>query len=132
MKYVCFLAAAGFVSGAAAAEPPPALYTLDQSSAGEFLYLERCSSCHNADLTDGNHGPGLVTDTFWANWEKKPARELYGRIISTMPEDDPGTLSPSQALSLVAYILKANGYPAGDAPLASPNNLNGIALQRVK
>ncbi len=127
------LVAAGFAPFASrGAEPPPALFTADQPAAGEALYLQRCSGCHNANLTDGGQGPGLITDGFWSNWEQKSARTLYGRILSTMPSNEPGSLLPGEALLLTAFILKSNGYPAGEQTLETADTLNPVRLHRQK
>ena len=110
----------------------PALFTAEQAAIGEKIFVERCSGCHNVDLSDGGHGPGLATDNFWAQWDGQPARPLYGRIISTMPAENPGSLVQADALSIVAFILNTNNYPAGDKPLAAPGDLDGIQLRRLK
>lgn len=107
-------------------------FTVEQAKAGEALFTTRCGGCHNADLSAGGHGPSLSGDGFWANWEKRPVRELYSRIISTMPADDPGVLEPPQVLDLISYILLGNGYPAGAGRLTSPDALNQPTLNRQK
>jgi hypothetical protein len=51
-------------------------------------------------------------------------------VISTMPANDPGSLSQPDALALVAFILRRNGYPPGNATLTEPADLQGIVINR--
>ena len=39
--------------------------------------------------------------------------DLFDRIRTTMPQDNPGKLSRDQYADILAFVLKANGYPAG-------------------
>jgi len=39
--------------------------------------------------------------------------ELFERIRTTMPQDNPGKLSRAQYADILSFILKSNGYPAG-------------------
>jgi hypothetical protein len=44
-----------------------------------------------------------------------------------MPEDDPGSLSPDEYSAIISYLLRENGYPAGEEDLAA----DAIALQYI-
>ena len=46
-----------------------------------------------------------------------------------MPEGDPGSLSPAQYASVVAYLLQLNGYPAGEAAL--PTALSALRAMEI-
>jgi hypothetical protein len=47
-----------------------------------------------------------------------------------MPEDNPGSLTPSQAADVFAYILESNGFPAGPRELpADAEALEAILLE---
>jgi hypothetical protein len=50
-------------------------------------------------------------------WKGRPVFDLYEMISEKMPEDDPGSLSPKESTEVVAYLLKANGSPAGKQAL---------------
>jgi mono/diheme cytochrome c family protein len=101
---------------AAPQDPPPAgrstmtgVYTAEQATAGETTYGNVCTGCHNL----GSHsGP-----SFSQKWKGKPLFDLYEQINEKMPEDDPGSLTPAESAQIVAYLLKANGNPAGTQPL---------------
>ncbi len=43
--------------------------------------------------------------------------ELFDRIRNSMPQDEPGPLSPQRTAEIVAYILSANELPAGNRAL---------------
>ena len=103
-----------------------------QIDMGAAVFREKCIGCHNPDLNAGGFGPALKGAFFWNSWENKSARELYGRILSTMPANDPGSLSQREVLSLTAFILHANGYPIGDTTLKGPEDLGPIRISRAE
>jgi mono/diheme cytochrome c family protein len=107
-----------------------AISTPEQAQTGAALYAEKCTGCHSADLGEGGHGPPLKGEYFWTTWGGQSARKLYGTVISTMPASDPGSLSPADTLALVAFILRANGYPPGTTPLAQPADLQDIVITK--
>ncbi len=50
-----------------------------------------------------------------------------------MPESAPGSLSPDEAVSLVSYILRLNGFEAGSSELAAdPAVLGAISLRSIR
>jgi hypothetical protein len=77
-------------------------------------------------------GPALKGDVFWSSWNGKTARELYNRLITTMRDGNPGSLSVKEALDLMAHILRENGYLAGDTPLENPKQLDTLKLEQKK
>jgi mono/diheme cytochrome c family protein len=87
------------------------VYTAEQATAGEKIYGNICTGCHNLGSHSGQ--------TFAQKWKGKPVSDLYEQINFKMPEDDPGSLSPAESAQLVAYILKTNGNPPGTQPLSS-------------
>jgi mono/diheme cytochrome c family protein len=95
------------------------VYTADQANKGRTTYLGECSRCHGESLTGSESGPALLGDTFLNGWNDHTAAELLDRIASTMPQDSPGRLSRQQAADIVAYLLKANEFPAGQRALSS-------------
>ena len=117
----------------ASSAPSSMLAAVDQAQAehGRQVFGEKCASCHGANL-GGEHAPALTGNTFWAEWDQQTARALYGRIISTMPPDSPGSLAEADAISLVVHILQANGLPSGGAAIQSANQLNSLKLVRPK
>ncbi len=73
-------------------------------------------------------GPGIQGEDFRKAWSGKTLFELYDKIKTTMPANEPGTLSAAATADMVAYILKLNDYPAGATELPSDN----AALGQIK
>jgi mono/diheme cytochrome c family protein len=104
------------------------VYTAAQAVRGEALYKMQCGLCHG-DTLAGDIGPPLSGDLFAAVWGPMAASDLFDKIRNTMPADSPGTLSRPQTADLVAYLLKANAFPAGAAELSPVDTaLKQIAL----
>ena len=77
--------------------------------------------------------PPLRGDDFLATWKGRNTAELFERIRSTMPTDSPGSLSGQRYLDIVAYILSANGFPAGESELPpDPAVLRSIVITSQK
>lgn len=121
---------AGSTVGAAARQdsrPAPAaelsvwdgVYTEEQSQRGERTYAASCVMCHAAELTGGQVVPALVGEDILNKWNGAMAGEIFEQIRQTMPQDNPGSLTPAQSADLLAYIFKKNKFPAGKAELAS-------------
>jgi S-disulfanyl-L-cysteine oxidoreductase SoxD len=95
---------------------------------GAAEYAAHCANCHGAHLEGGVHAPPLIGSVFGGNWAGKRARLLYSRIISTMPQNDPGTLTSQQALAITLYVFSLNGIGWPGHPLSSPNDLNALTI----
>jgi len=108
------------------------IYSKEQAAAGKKLYSDICSSCHLENLSGDTMSPALVGEAFMSQWESKNLRAIYSRIISTMPTDAPGTLPEKTVVDIVAYLLEANGFPAGSAALETANDMNTIRVTRPK
>jgi mono/diheme cytochrome c family protein len=104
------------------------VFSDEQASRGKIAYDAQCSNCHDG----GGMGPALTGDDFLAAWQNKTMRALYNRILTTMPSDAPGTLPDSEALDIVAFMMRSNGFPSGDKALATPDELNDVKIARAK
>ena len=126
------LGALGGAPGEGRASAADGLYTAAQAGAGEKLYVDQCVSCHGTMQAFVPEMAALLGDhTFRNRWEGRPLGEMYVTIINAMPQDAPGTLSPEETASLIAYILSSNRFPAGDTALPSDvDALNGIPFAR--
>ena len=62
-----------------------------------------------------------------SNWRGRAVGDLFDRIRTTMPPDDPGTLSEEAYLDVLTYLLQANEYLAGQQALEGDSD----ALQRI-
>lgn len=116
------LAATVWFGPALSAQTPPTsvwdgVYTNEQASRGEALYLKECVSCHGPTLEGGEMAPGLADGAFKANWNGLTMGDLYDRIHESMPPDDPGRLSRQETADVLAKVLSANELPAGEKEL---------------
>jgi len=94
------------------------VYSDAQATRGQALYKERCASCHGEAL-QGQNGPPLVGSEFASVWSAVPLSDLVNKIKNTMPENDPGKLTRQQSADLVALMLRAGKFPAGQADLSA-------------
>jgi S-disulfanyl-L-cysteine oxidoreductase SoxD len=102
-------------------------YTSAQAARGKALYQSKCSTCHNPDLSGGGTAPALVGSDFLGNWVGQPIAALFDSIHTSMPSDNPGTLSTQQVADLVAFLLSSNKYPAGQTEVPTdPEQLKHI------
>ena len=115
-------AAAGVVllSGAApsgaAAQSAEGVYAAAQAAAGRAVYEQKCARCHQSNLQGSFEAPQLAGESFLRFWGDLSPRDLYDRISGSMPPDE-DALADEAYVDVVAYLLQANGAPAGDAPL---------------
>ena len=91
------------------------IYTESQSMAGGVVYEQQCSSCHG-EAASGQSGPKLNGSEFFEDWREDNVSSLYGYIRSSMPRRRP-PLSDPDYLAVTTYLLRENGFPAGDEPL---------------
>lgn len=109
------------------------VYTADQATQGKAIFADKCATCHGADLTGAEMAPPLVGATFLGNWAGQSAGDLFTRIHTTMPANDPGSLNNAQVAQVLAYILQVNQFPAGSTALPSDDaGLGQIAITAEK
>ena len=95
------------------------VYTAEQARRGAEAYAQACAECHGADLGGGDMAPGLAGVQFAYNWHGFSARDLFERLRVSMPPDQPNRVSRQDKADILAFMLEANGMPAGDTELAS-------------
>jgi mono/diheme cytochrome c family protein len=98
-------------------------YTTEQAERGKAAYATNCAACHGPSLTGGDSAPPLSGGVFFNNWNGTTTGELFSRIHDTMPASDPGSLSGKTVSDIEAFMLQANGFPAGTAPLPTDPQL---------
>ena len=87
----------------------PAAKTLAGSrDSAAMLYAHRCAGCHGAGMEGADDAPPLIGPRFRAKWSGQPMEKLAEKIERTMPQDDPGTLRPSESRALARAISAAN------------------------
>jgi S-disulfanyl-L-cysteine oxidoreductase SoxD len=93
------------------------VYTTAQASRGETAYAKTCARCHGATLGGGDESPALTGGNFLGNWNGLPLSDLQKRIKTTMPSDSVGIYDQQLVTDVMAYVLKVNGFPAGQVEL---------------
>ena len=94
------------------------VYTAAQAAAGQQLYGGQCVACHG-EMLEGVVGPPLTGAEFTADFAGHSVLDLIDKIVNTMPQQAPGTLTRPQAINLSAYILQVGKFPAGQAALSA-------------
>jgi len=100
-----------------------------QAAAGAKIYAGQCAACHG-DALEGGAGPALNDAAYQAQWNGHPARELYDRIIDTMPADNPGSLKPDETIALAMFLQKANGGQVPAKAITDPDGLKAVTLSK--
>jgi polar amino acid transport system substrate-binding protein len=108
----------------------PALYTKDQAQAGAQVFATKCVSCHGANL-QGTAAPSVAGTDFLNTaqhngWTLEVIRYL---VVSNMPLDAPGSLSPTAYADVLAFLLASNCYPADSKPFPTADD---AAFAKIK
>jgi len=108
---------AGSALGAVASSKPasPAYYTAVQASSGQKDYNTSCASCHGVNL-EGVKAPALAGEGMAGS---QSVADIYGFMAQQMPAGAPGSLTAAKYATIMAYILKKNGHPAGKVALTA-------------
>jgi quinoprotein glucose dehydrogenase len=108
------------------------VYTAAQAAAGEKVYFEKCASCHGADLGGIERAPALTGAAFSDSWHGQDLRRLLDRI-DTMPPAAPKSLSPSESVAVLAFLLRAADMPPATATLPTDRaQLAAITFERSR
>jgi hypothetical protein len=92
------------------------VFTASQAARGEREFQQACASCHDVSEQSGRQ-------RFAAKWSKATLGDVFDLISTTMPEANPGGLSPEAYASIIAYFLKESGYPEGERDLSTDSSL---------
>ena len=107
------------------------VYSGAQAARGKVLYDAQCAFCHQSDLRGQGFAPGLIEDVFTSRWQDGNLGELFTIVKATMPQDKPTSLTDDEYTAIVAYLLQANRFPAGQQELhPDPAALKGVAFKR--
>ena len=106
------------LSSAAQAGTWDGVYTDAQAARGEVQFQQHCGRCHGANLAGTFETPPLV-GRFKPYWAGSTLDVLFDYVSTAMPLDHPGSLSRAANADILAFILKANDFPAGAKELSS-------------
>jgi mono/diheme cytochrome c family protein len=104
------------------------VYTQKQADRGKALYNQNCASCHGATLDGSGTAPPLAGADFKANWNGQTVDDLFEKIQTSMPADQPGKLGREQNADILAFLLTSNGFPAGAKDLPT----DAAVLQKIQ
>jgi len=108
------------------------VYTDAQAERGGVQFQQHCGRCHGANLAGTFETPPLV-GRFKPYWSGATMDVLFDYVATAMPLDHPGSLSRAANADILAFILKANGFPAGAKELsASSEDLKNIRFDAVR
>ena len=93
------------------------VYSEEQAARGKNLFINNCSSCHMEDLRGHQDAPALVGDDFLGEWTDQSVDDLSNRIRTSMPQDNPSSLSGQAYIDIVAFLLQSNKFPVGKEEL---------------
>jgi mono/diheme cytochrome c family protein len=104
------------LAGAASRSAWSGVYTDEQATAGEKIYYARCSSCHGDELGGIERAPALAGAPFLEAWRGRNLRRLLDRI-EDMPPTEPKSLTPADAVAVLAFLLRSSDVPSGPTAL---------------
>ena len=106
------------------------VYLASQAVSGEKVYADYCAKCHGQDLAGIERASALAGLTFAQRWRGATLAKLYERI-EAMPPEAPKSLTTKQYVDVLAFLLRANEYPAGQTPLA-PDQLALVGVNAAR
>jgi quinoprotein glucose dehydrogenase len=93
------------------------VYSDAQAARGKAVYETQCAVCHQSDLRGQGFAPALIEDAFTSRWQDGNLGDLFTIVKVTMPQDKPASLTDDENAAIVAYLLQANRFPAGEQAL---------------
>jgi mono/diheme cytochrome c family protein len=115
-----------------AAQTASPTFTSEQADRGRASYQHWCQTCHGSELDNGEFGgPPLKGSWFNSHWGQSSVGALFTYVKGLMPPDNPAGLNDTTYVDMLAFILRANGYPAGNSELPPDTNaLDQMTLRR--
>lgn len=112
----------------------------DQVAAGQAIYVAKCAGCHGAHGNDGKAPPvvGLKDGALpldppaaakYRKTQFKTVADVADFVVKAMPPKAPGSLSPDDYWSVLAFDLSANGIDLGDKKL-TPELASTLTIPR--
>jgi len=98
------------------------VYSAAQARRGQEVYQKSCLECHVPTDYTG--------DAFQSKFVGGTAYDMYEQIRSSMPQEDPGSLTSQQYTDLVAFLFSLNGLPTRSADLPPvADSLKAVKVQ---
>jgi mono/diheme cytochrome c family protein len=116
---ITLLGAVAIAQDAAPSSVWDGVYTQEQAQRGQSFYSQYCMACHGGSLTGGEQAPPLAGGEFLSNWNGLTVGDLFDRIRTSMPLNNPQSLNRETNAAILSYILSFNRFPTGDGELPS-------------
>ena len=100
--------ASGSTPTLAAPSPVNGVFTSAQAARGEQRFRQTCATCHSIEEQAGS---------LRSKWGNGTLRDLFTTISTTMPQNNPGSLSPADYASILAFYLQQSGHSPGSTEL---------------
>jgi len=91
-----------------------------QASRGGQRFKQACATCHSIEEQAGS---------LRAKWGSGTLGDLFSAISTTMPQNNPGSLSPDEYASILAFYLQQSGHTPGSSEL--PGDLAVLRDMRI-
>jgi mono/diheme cytochrome c family protein len=93
------------------------IYSDSQAARGDTLYKTTCVKCHGETLAGTDSAVSLTGNDFLVNWDGLTLDQLYDKMVTSMPSDNPKSVPSSKMIDILAFVLSKNSFPAGKAAL---------------
>ena len=124
LKLSCLGIALVLLNSPAFSQNQTAIFTEQQVGLGLQAYQQNCSNgCHQPDMLGGGPVASLRQLGFSSVWGTNTVAELFETIKTSMPPTNVGGLTDETYLSIIAFILSANGAVMGDTPLLADSDV---------
>ena len=94
------------------------VYTEAQAARGKAAYSGKCGACHGEDFVAVAGAP-LGGQEFMDRRREGTIDGFFDFVKANMPRNAAGTVPEKDKVDIVAYILQANGFPAGSGELTT-------------
>ncbi len=104
------------------------VYTEAQAARGKAAYSGKCGSCHGEDFVAVARAP-LGGQGFMERWREGTIDGFFDFVKANMPRNAAGTVAEKdKKVDILAYILQANGFPAGSVELTTASIPNVVLV----
>ena len=103
------------------------VYTDAQAERARPTFEGTCTQCHTEKPGSATRGGSVSGEKFMAAFQQKSVGDLLSYVSKNMPNGNGGSLPASTYNDLVAFILRANGFPAGTAEV-TPEAVAGVQI----
>jgi S-disulfanyl-L-cysteine oxidoreductase SoxD len=133
VAFAVSVAALGTVAAQTTSSVWDGIYTEAQAGRGAQDFAQVCAACHGATLGGSGEAPALSGGQFIGDFDGQTVGDIFDRIRTTMPQTAPGVLSRDQYADILAFLLKSNGFPAGQMELDKRSDyLKAISFEASK